>query len=465
MKLKALIKKMDELRDELDTLRPIPEDRLNRLNQKLRLDWNYHSNSIEGNTLTASETRAFLLHGITSNGKPFRDYIEMRGHNEALKKLEDIVHQDLNITEKLIKEFHKIIVVEPYDGEAEINPGEYKTMPNYLYSPSGERIDFEPPQEVPRLMNELINWLNNHIDPPKRKKKKYDLHPLLIACGFHVRFIQIHPFGDGNGRMARILMNLILMLCAYVPAVIKLEKRKEYYIALNQSTLDNMEPLAEFVAEECIQSLEMAVKAAKGESIDEPEDLDKKIALLEKELEVIDSNDEVKIQFNKDVFFEIYDSWFTQLATDAIIMVQKFNKFFTGTKHHIYVLNNKGSVNFINETPSQTIEKLRIECLKHFDKLSSDESNINFKTFYGTFIKGGINSFGCNYGFEIKFEINKYEVYVDELTEDHLKTKKKIAEKLLHQPLTKTEIKKVVKQLTDAIYEHIDYNTRKNGLR
>ena len=465
MKLKALIKKMDELRDELDTLRPIPEDRLNRLNQKLRLDWNYHSNSIEGNTLTASETRAFLLHGITSNGKPFRDYIEMRGHNEALKKLEDIVHQDLNITEKLIKEFHKIIVVEPYDGEAEINPGEYKTMPNYLYSPSGERIDFEPPQEVPRLMNELINWLNNHIDPPKRKKKKYDLHPLLIACGFHVRFIQIHPFGDGNGRMARILMNLILMLCAYVPAVIKLEKRKEYYIALNQSTLDNMEPLAEFVAEECIQSLEMAVKAAKGESIDEPEDLDKKIALLEKELEAVDPNEEVKYHFNKEVFTNIFHGWLGELIKTAIPEIQKFNKFFTGTSHWIN-LSNTSSVNFINEAPAELIENLNNQLIEKNNSFQEYGLRTIINTQYGTLIKGGLKTFGCNFGIEIKFDTIKYEVLADEFDEEYNQSKRlKLYERLLHKPLTETEIKKVVKQLTDAIYEHIDYNTRKNGLR
>src|SRR5690606_20599377 len=110
------------------------------------------------------------------------DYVEMRGHNEALKKVEDIVHKDINITGNLIKELHKMVLVEPYtDSESEINPGHYKTRPNYLYSPEGERIDFVAPEEVAVKMNELVNWLSNHLDPPKRKKKKYDAHPLLIA--------------------------------------------------------------------------------------------------------------------------------------------------------------------------------------------------------------------------------------------------------------------------------------------
>ena len=181
-----LLEKIDVLKTELDSLRPIPTDRMARILQKLRLDWNYHSNSMEGNTLTLSETRAFLLYGVTAKGKPFRDYIEMRGHNEALKKLEQVVHKDLRLTENVIKDFHKMILVEPFQDElAEINPGEYKKFSNYLYSPQGERIEFEPPEEVARLMNELVNWTNNHLfseELSRKGQRKYNFHPVLVAC-------------------------------------------------------------------------------------------------------------------------------------------------------------------------------------------------------------------------------------------------------------------------------------------
>lgn len=286
MELEQLIEKIDALKIELDALRPIREDRLNRLTQKMRLDWNFHSNSIEGNTLSASETKAFLLHGITANGKPFRDYLEMRGHNEALKKLESIVHNELQITETLIKEFHKMILVEPYaDSQAEINPGKYKTLPNYLYSVTGERIDFAAPEDVAEKMNSLVNWLNNHISPPKRKKRQYDKHPLLIATIFHLEFINIHPFGDGNGRMARILMNLVFMLTGYTPAIIKLEKREGYYANLNLSSAENAVPFATYLAETLIESLTLAIKMAKGERV-ENDDLEKQIELLHQEVNV-----------------------------------------------------------------------------------------------------------------------------------------------------------------------------------
>ena len=192
----------------------------------------------------------------------------------------------MKITESVIKELHKIILAEPYaDAKAEINPGHYKTQANYLYTVTGERIDFMPPEEVATAMNDLVNWLNNHIEVPKRKKHKYDLHPILVAAAFQVRFIQIHPFGDGNGRMARILSNLILMQYGYTPAIIRLENRETYYNLLNLSSLEEPLPLAEMLADEVLTTLGLALHAAKGLPLSEPDDLDKALSLLERSLE------------------------------------------------------------------------------------------------------------------------------------------------------------------------------------
>jgi len=399
MELKEIIIKMDQIREELDSLRPIPEDRMNRLNQKLRLDWNYHSNSIEGNTLTASETRAFLLHGITAKGKPFRDYVEMKGHDKALKKLEDIVHKDVNITERLIKEIHQIILVEPYDGKAGINPGQYKKQPNYLYSPEGERIDFEPPEEVPRLMNELVNWLNNHNDPPKRKKRQYDLHPLVIATGFHAQFIKIHPFGDGNGRMARILTNLILMLCGYVPAIVRLEKRTDYYNALNASTLDSPEPLAEFIGEECIRSLEIAKKAARGESIDEPEDIDKKMSLLDQKIKGMEE-EEITIEKSKEVTNNLFEHLVLPVIEKTMDKLSRFREHF----HQIefaYDIDGNGKS---HSDPNELEKDLRETWLSKPKAVN----RFNFNVKLMGFKKSGIDTFDINKGFRIQFEQFKY---------------------------------------------------------
>ena len=357
MELENLIIKMDLLKEELDRLRPIREDRLSRLNQKLKLDWNYHSNSIEGNTLSMSETKSFLLWGVTAKGKPFRDYVEMKGHNEALNKLYQIINHELTITETLIKEFHKIILVEPYtDSEAEINPGNWKTLPNYLYSPTGERIDFAPPEDVPKLMNSLINWLNNHIDPPKRKKRKYDLHPLIVAAGFHAQFIKIHPFGDGNGRMARILTNLILMLCGYVPAIVKLNVREKYYASINTSSLDKPEDLAVFLAQAEIDSLTIAINAAKGEPVEDDDDFEKELELLNKKLTAkridvpLRSTDIILKLISKNVF-----PFFDELING----LSKFDQFFESVSTLIF-LNNYA--------PNVPVEKRKQEILASVNK-------------------------------------------------------------------------------------------------
>lgn len=463
MEIPEITKRMDQLRDELDALRPIPEDRVNRLNQKLRLDWNYHSNSIEGNTLSASETKAFILHGITANGKPFRDYVEMRGHNEALKKLENIVHHELKITEKLIKEFHQIILVEPFASEAEITPGEYRNQPNYLYTVTRERIDFAPPQEVPKLMNELVNWLNNHIDPPKREK--YDIHPLIIACAFHVRFMQIHPFDDGNGRMARILMNLILMLCGYVPAVIKQEKRNEYYSVLNLSSLEDLNPLAAFVGEECIQSLEMALKAAKGESIEEPIDLDKTLSLWKQGINADDKENEIKEKLTVNVVYTALNNWGYDFLRELAVTTSKFDEFYTDISHYIYlyldddfhITRAKKDIAFYNYKNLFT-KKVRNTIVQ----------NISL-TFYGYFINfkipGYKKTFNCNYSVEIKFNEVYYEIGLKYFDPDGKENKKTtFTRKLLHQPLSAEEIKEINKQWGETLYNHLEYNRRRwNG--
>jgi len=456
MELKEIITKMDDLRDELNALRPIPEDRLNRLNQKLRLDWNYHSNSIEGNTLSKSETRAFLLYGITAKGKPFRDYIEMKGHNEALKKLENVVHKDLNVTESLIKEFHRIILVEPFDSDAEINPGEYKTKPNYLYSPDGERIEFEPPEEAPRLLNELINWLNNHISPTKRKKKKYGLHPLLIAAGFHTRFIQIHPFGDGNGRIARIITNLILMLCGYVPAIIKMEERIDYYNSINLSTLEDPKPLAEFLGMECIKSLEMAIKAAKGGSIEEPDDLDKKLSLLKQEINNEDDENEIKTRLSVQEVKHILENWGYDLLANIAVRVIKFNEFYHNPRHfiNVYFQDIGNGVNFIDnfkiEELNQKVESLAAE--------SIDKAEIQLNMNFEAYKKGGLNPFGCHYTFKIQLDTYYYEVFIPYFdTNEKGQTLKSYTKRLLHKPLRQHEIKEIASQVGDILYQHLEY--------
>ncbi|MFK7799045.1 MAG: Fic family protein [Aureispira sp.] len=292
MTITTLIQQLDKLKETLDSFRPIEEDRYRRIMQKLQLDWNYNSNSIEGNTLTLSETKQLLYYGLTAKGKPLNDHKEMEGHAQVLKQMEKMVHQDTRLTESLMKEFHALILVPDYDNskekDVEINPGHWKTTPNYLLTPTREKLEFLSPEAVPAAMNELINWVNNHLHQNtlnRHNKKKYQLHPLRVACGFHKRFIDIHPFGDGNGRMARILMNLILMQQGYMPAIVYLEQRQEYYSALNTSTFEDISPLASYIGQNLMQSMQLAIDGAQGKPVEEQKDWMKQLSVLERTLE------------------------------------------------------------------------------------------------------------------------------------------------------------------------------------
>lgn len=292
MTITTLIQQLDQLKETLDSFRPIEEDRYRRIMQKLQLDWNYNSNSIEGNTLTLSETKQLLYYGLTAKGKPLNDHKEMEGHAQVLKQMEKMVHQDIRLTESLMKEFHALILVPNYDQnkekDVEINPRHWKTKPNYLLTPTGEKLEFLAPEEVPAAMNELINWANNHLHQNtlnRHNKKKYQLHPLKVACGFHKRFIDIHPFGDGNGRMARILMNLILIQQGYMPAIVYLEQRRLYYNALNTSTFEDISPLASYIGQNLMQSMQLAIDGAQGKPVEEQKDWMKQLSVLERTLE------------------------------------------------------------------------------------------------------------------------------------------------------------------------------------
>ncbi|MGA2296645.1 MAG: Fic family protein [FCB group bacterium] len=282
--LKNIIERIDQLKAEVDALRPMKPEQEQRLLQKVRLDWNYHSSKIEGNTLSYGETKALLLWGITAQGKPLRDHLEMKGHNEAVEYIMDILKgKEIPITEHFIREFHKIIIPEEYfldaktpDGlpaKRKITPGQYKTMPNHVETPTGEIFYFASPEETPAKMMDLMNWYKKECEEKKD-------HPLIIASMFHYQFLRIHPFDDGNGRMSRLLMNLILMQFGYPPAIVQTERREDYINSLQYADADDFDKFIIFIGERLIESLELWLKAAKGEAIDEVVDMEKVIKNL-----------------------------------------------------------------------------------------------------------------------------------------------------------------------------------------
>ncbi|MGY4536858.1 Fic family protein [Mucilaginibacter sp. UYNi724] len=286
-----ILLEVDSLKKQIDAMRPLPADVEGRVMQKLRLDWNYNSNAIEGNKLSYGETVAFLMEGITAKGKPLKDHLDIRGHNEAIHFLTDLVKDGRGISEADIRALHKMILVEPYQVDAQtadgaptkktIKLGKYKAMSNHVQTATGETHYYATPEEVPAKMQGLIEWY-------KEANSFENIHPVVVAALFHHKFVSIHPFDDGNGRLSRILMNLILMQKGFPPAVIRMDDRKNYYSLLSRADSNENWPFVEYILERVQGSLNVYLKAISGGDIDEDEDIDKEIALLQ-------------MQFNKEL--------------------------------------------------------------------------------------------------------------------------------------------------------------------
>ena len=276
-----ILNRIDRLKYELDALRPLPPEVLARVEQKLRIESNYHSNAVEGNSLTLGETRSLILHGLTARGKPMRDHLDIQGHDQAVKAIEQAARNEDQLTEVFIRNLHRVLLKEPYENEAitpdgrrttrPITPGEYKTTPNNVLTSTGETYYFAPPEQVKPAMSDLIDWY--------RTQQAEREHPIIIAATVHYRFVRIHPFDDGNGRMARLLMNLILIRHGYTAAIVPIDQRDRYLQELERA--DRTEDLAQFidyVASCCEYALTLYLKAARGEPIDALEDIDREIA-------------------------------------------------------------------------------------------------------------------------------------------------------------------------------------------
>lgn len=305
----ALLAKVDDLKNQVDALKPLPKDVEGKIWQKFRLDWNYHSNAIEGNSLTFGETLVFLREGLTAKGKPLKDHLDMKGHNEVIEYLFDLIkNKDYELSEHDIRNLHTMLLVEPYESKAQtadglpttktITLGEYKKLPNHVKTPTGDIHYYASPEETPARMTDLIDWY---------RREKVNLHPVVLAALLHYEFVNIHPFDDGNGRMSRILMNLILLQNGYPPVVIKQGNRNEYYTALAQADAKNYEPFIELIATNLIHSLEIYIKGAKGEDITEPDDVDKEIELLKVQLKSKEDFSEVSDTMLNDLVIKIND--------------------------------------------------------------------------------------------------------------------------------------------------------------
>ena len=223
------LKNIGEKNEKINSLRPLPKGSLKSLEEKLAIDEIHNSTAIEGNTLSLGETALIIEKGITVSGKPMKDHLEVLGYNKALEFIKSIVQEKekYSLNEDLIQEVHKLLFkpMENLGKEYEQGIGFYRRNQRFI---KGSRHILPRAEKVPALMEEFIKIIDN-----------YKIHPIKRAALFHFGLTHIHPFVDGNGRTARILMNLILLRENFVIAIVPVKKRAEYINALEESSVNH----------------------------------------------------------------------------------------------------------------------------------------------------------------------------------------------------------------------------------
>jgi len=248
--LSKLLKQVDARKSQLDALRPLPPATVASLHDKLALEWTYHSNAIEGNTLSLRETQ-IVLEGVTVGGRSLREHLEAINHRAAIAWVEELLQAGKPITEWDVRQLHQLVL----KGIDPDHAGRYRTENVAIVGAS-----HTPPAAVlvPEQMAELLRWYSSAA---------CSLHPIERAAEFHTRFEQIHPFIDGNGRTGRLLMNFSLMRDGYPPAVLRKENRLNYYQALDiAATRRDYSAIVALVAKEVGRSLDIYLEVIQGKA-------------------------------------------------------------------------------------------------------------------------------------------------------------------------------------------------------
>ncbi|EKE11132.1 MAG: hypothetical protein ACD_15C00137G0029 [uncultured bacterium] len=243
---KKIQRRIDEKLALLNSFRPLPVSAVKKLKEQFEVEMTYNSNAIEGNSLTLKETYLVINEGITIKGKPLKDHLEVKNHQEALEYLYSLVESNKKNTfsENLIRSLNQI-VQQNIDKEW---AGKYRNSAVIIGG-----AEHRPPEalEIPKMMRNLIDWVGDN-------KKK--MHPVELASVLHHRLVFIHPFFDGNGRTSRLTMNIILMQAGFPLVIVMKNDRKRYYQALSLADKGDYTPFVNFIARAVERTLDIYLK-------------------------------------------------------------------------------------------------------------------------------------------------------------------------------------------------------------
>ena len=325
--------KIEQLYAEWQSLQPLKDEYQQRLNRKFMLEFNYNSNHLEGNTLTYGQTELLLLFGKVTEAANMKDLEEMKASNVGLNMMKEQALSEYPLTETFIRQLHKTLLREDYTVYRQlpggqqtsyvVHAGVYKTRPNSVRTFTGELFEYASPEETPALMTDLISWY-------REAEESGQYSPAELCALFHYRYIRIHPFEDGNGRIARLMMNFILLRHHYPMIVVKSADKENYLRALSQcdgftgtapsagahAELKDIQPFVAYI-EKCMErALNTCIKAAKGLSIEEDDDFTKALKILERQKRQDIAVEQSKIRFNANEVWNVLEFVFFPIAEE-----------------------------------------------------------------------------------------------------------------------------------------------------
>ncbi len=432
------LQKIKELELDFQSHLPLTKEVEKKLNHKIRLEFNYNSNHIEGNTLTYGETELLLIKGQVSGDHEKRELDEMEAHDLAFSTIKEwAADKTRKLTEVDIKNLNRIILVRPFWKEAltsegiptrkKIIPGNYKTTPNSVLLSNGEVFDYASPDETSILMRELVEWY-------WKEEEKQELHAIEIAALFHYRFVRIHPFDDGNGRIARLILNYILLKDDLPPIIIKTEDKKNYLRALNKADVGDIEAFKDYIYNQLEWSLNLFIKAAKGLEIEESDDWKKELELLKKKGEdaPLKRTEKVTLERLEDSIFPLLNAILESSENFIAPLFSSYN-------YHLSSLNQDLIPNLKKE-----FEKIQIETNKKQD--------VKFAITFKDYKKNGTKTFDTQIEYLITFLDFKYSIQIKNRTDSNLT-------KPIDEPLRMSEIDDLVNKFGKIVTDLIKKNT------
>lgn len=260
--LAASLEKASSLKDEIYQKKlKINSNLQEAINNKLHFLWIYNSNALEGSRLTLEDTIFFLQEGLTVSGKSLKDFFDANNHLEAINYLYKTIHGQLSIDPNLLCALN-VILLKKIDFiharyasgqvvQKKLHPGQYKKESNHVLQPDGSIHKYVEPFQVSSQIHDLCEWIDSNMN---------EKHPIITASIAHYNKVRIHPFQDGNGRGARMLMNLILMYHKFPPAIIEVNNKKNYLDCLKIADQGDLLPFTQYIADSVNKTQELVLK-------------------------------------------------------------------------------------------------------------------------------------------------------------------------------------------------------------